>query len=92
MLVQYLRDKKGRRTGVVVGIFLSLSNEISVGWSKCNMKLDKFDKGLGIRIAVGRAEKGSETPCPDSMQELMNNMYYRASRYFKKNHEKTQVQ
>ena len=67
MLVKYLRDKKGRRCGCVVakveivktwdGVEYGETPSIVLGWSRCNLKEDKWDKNLALKIALGRLEK-----------------------------------
>ena len=52
MIIEYVRDKRGRRVGFLVG------TAEGIGWSKAHRTLDQFDRGLGMHIAVGRAEQG----------------------------------
>lgn len=54
MLVEYVRNNKGRRVGVVVA-FENEEGDAVVGWSKCNMVKDKFTREKAIEVAVGRA-------------------------------------
>lgn len=79
MIFEYVKNKKGVKVGVLVAV-----DADNIGWSKCNIKKDKFDKNLGLRIAEGRALAGSNTLCPnaitnDKVVEFRN----RAKRYFK---------
>ena len=57
MIYSYVRDKDRRKIGVVVAVAKN-----ALGWSLCHKGLDKFDKEFGLKIAVGRAEKGSYAP------------------------------
>jgi hypothetical protein len=53
-IVQYIRNGRNQRIGVVVAI-----DAERVGWSVCNKK-DHFDKEKAVRLAVGRAELANE--------------------------------
>ncbi len=51
-IVEYVRDNRGNRKGVLVsGV---LDGTVVIGWSLCS-KLDIFDKREGFFIAEGRA-------------------------------------
>lgn len=51
----YVRDKKRRKVGVVVGTVVA--DRISFGWSLANTKSgDSFDLKTGIEIAMTRAK------------------------------------
>jgi len=54
-LTEYTRNKKRQKTGVLVA-FVQGDN-LYCGWSKCNTKLDKFNRELGKQIATERAKK-----------------------------------
>jgi hypothetical protein len=54
-MVQYIRNKKRQRVGVMVAVEDKIENRIMIGFSKCNMPLDCFDKYQGRNIAIGRA-------------------------------------
>jgi hypothetical protein len=81
MLIEYAR-KNGRKIGVVV----ALSKE-EIGWSRCHMNLDRFDKQTGIKIAEARAIKHdlmtNAERCADSIKPDFIKMVRRANRYFK---------
>jgi hypothetical protein len=83
MLIQYVKDKKGRRVGVVIGMMYK--NQPVVGWSKCNIKKDRFDKEMGQTIACGRAIKGSRVKIPHCIIPYLAMMRNRASKYFVSN-------
>ena len=76
---------KGRRVGVFAA-YVSSENEIVVGWSKCNIKRDKFDKGLGQRIALGRAGLRIIAKIPQKYEPEVMMMVERAKKYFKGAH------
>lgn len=77
MLVKYVKGDNGHLRGVVV----ALGREV-IGWSACCPK-DKFDKKLGLRIASGRAIKGSNTEPPHYIVEPLVDMAERANKYYK---------
>ena len=78
---QYIRNKKNEPVGVVLATKLP-TGEVVTGWSKC-CKTDKFDKQIGIQIALGRAIKGSSAVLPHQINKALSNMAVRAVRYFK---------
>ena len=77
MLVQYIKNKRGQKIGTVVAL-----SKYAIGWSKCNIKLDKFDKNIGIDIAKVRAKESNILP-PKVLIPTLNHMKNRAERYFK---------
>lgn len=78
MIFEYVRDKKRRKVGVVVALDANI-----VGWSKCNIKKDRFIKDFGINIACGRAVINSKVKVPHTISPAFENMKERAKRYFK---------
>ncbi len=82
-LKQFVRNKDGTK----VGIFVALRQEdkILIGWSKCHMRLDKFNKKVGITIATNRAYLAEKRDfvLPHSMRDNFLNFEDRAIRYFK---------
>lgn len=64
-IVQYIRDGRNQRIGVVVAI-LDADGNVSIGTSVCNKK-DRFKKDLALEIALGRAEIGSNSTLPVRM-------------------------
>lgn len=98
MILQYLRDRKNRKRGVIVAV--SKGNNFSVGWSIANTKAgDKFDSKIGEQRAVGRAEKALsvaeknakfssrgevvELSIADSVLDQVEFFSDRAAKYFK---------
>jgi hypothetical protein len=58
LLKEYIRDPKTNQPrGIVVA--LRENDEILYGYSLLNTKLDRFDKALGLQIAVNRAKSES---------------------------------
>ena len=89
-LVQYVRNGKNHRIGVVVAV-----GKNQIGWSLCN-KTDDFDKQRGLSIAIGRAHKlnfghSNGGVCignnghrhPQSVDAVVQTMAHRASCYYK---------
>lgn len=52
MLIQYVKDKSGRRVGCLVA-----KGRHNIGWSKVHAHKDKFDRVKAVEIAEGRADK-----------------------------------
>jgi len=79
MLVEYVRNKNNQPVGVVVAV-----GKNQIGWSEKHNK-DKWDKYLGLEIAIGRAMNGSvKYPMKEKVfRPYINKMYDRADRYFK---------
>ena len=95
MLVQYLRKRKGPKStkrknygpkrGVLVAERLP-EGRVAVGYSLCNLKLDKFDFERGLQIALGRSLRAGELEfgrLPQSVQEEYKRFAVRAAKYFK---------
>jgi len=83
-LVKYVRGSKNSRVGVVVAI-----GRGQVGWSRCNNRLDTFDKQRGLVIAMGRAGAYCNVAMtaletiPSSMRDAVMDMHNRSQRYYK---------
>ncbi len=79
MLVEFLRDSKNRKIGVVVGIGPEL-----VGWSLLK-KCDTFNRDVGVKLAIERAGTvDPKTPdLPRSVKSLYEKMLDRCRRYYK---------
>lgn len=76
MLVKYVRNDKRAKIGVVVAI-----GKGQVGWSMCH-RLDKFDKAKAIKIAKGRADRGSNVTLPGAIFNDYNAMTDRSERFY----------
>lgn len=83
MIFSYVKNENGQRIGIVTAISVD-----SIGWSMCHMSKDKFDKDLGLRIALGRAKNGSNTSIPrnSNLISTLDIMAERAARYFKEDY------
>lgn len=80
VLVRYVRDNKknGSLKGVIVG------TKDGVGWSLC-CKKDRFNKDLGLSIAIDRATVGTgvKVQIPAEISSHLMSMEDRRKRYFK---------
>lgn len=56
---QYMRDEKRNKIGVMIAI--QDGNKMYLGFSKCNMSMDQFDKTIGTQMAIGRARKYNDS-------------------------------
>jgi hypothetical protein len=85
-IFEYIRRRKGGKSvksGVVFGI---LDNEgtIRIGWSKCNIKEDKFNPVDGVALAKHRALGAKKSPAvPLCLRNQLRKFGSRAIRYFK---------
>jgi len=79
-LIEYIKDKKNNRRGVLVATKETVG--FSIGWSLC-CKKDKFNREFGQDIAIGRAERNSRMKTPHSIHDKMVRFHNRAQRYFK---------
>ena len=88
MLVEYVRDYKRNKIGAIVAI-CDDKGEILIGWSKCHVELDKFDKNLAKKIALNRTKfwgiKHINVPKKyhNKMKFAIEGMYKRAVHYYK---------
>lgn len=84
-LVQYVRDNKNRKIGVLVAApTINSPDIINVGWSLTRRSAgDKFDPVRGVEIALGRAIKTSTQIVPHSLTDEVEKFALRANRYFK---------
>ena len=81
MIFEMVRERH-KRVGVIVG--LKQDDTIKVGWAKCNIKLDKFNRDEGIALAEARAIKMATAPAlPLCMVRQMREFQKRCIRYFK---------
>lgn len=87
MLKEYIRDEQTRQPrGIVVSI--RENDQVLYGYSLLNTKLDKFDKRLGLNIAINRAYSECYT-LPDTKEreylvlEAFERLQSRSLKYFK---------
>jgi len=77
-------NKKHQPIGIVIAVKqpLKLDQRIRVGWSLA-CKKDRFNKELGLKIAVNRALTDKPGRVPNSIVRNVESMVTRAERYFK---------
>lgn len=81
MLIQHVKNNKGQKIGTVVAL-----GPNKLGWSKCNTKLDRFDKAKGVDIAKVRAKINEpDKPHNKYIQKVLDIMSKRAQRYYQDN-------
>jgi hypothetical protein len=86
-IYEYVKDKHHQPVGVVAAV--TAKNGVFIGWSRCKRNAgDRFDKKLGVAIAINRARKAFEdgkgvAPAPYSMEPNVDAMAARAAKYFK---------
>jgi uncharacterized protein YebE (UPF0316 family) len=87
MLKEYIRNEDTKQPrGVVVAV--RVDDEVFYGYSLLNVKLDRFNKTLGLQIAVNRAMAESyvlpNTPEREAMVlDALSRVEKRALKYFK---------
>lgn len=86
--IKYYIRKKSRLLGVLAG-YKDETGNIRVGWSKCYIKLDNFDKKFGSYIAYNRALKGHhfdqfDSKVPNLIRKNLPEFLVRLSKYYKK--------
>lgn len=83
-IFEYIRKREGgkvHKVGIIIG--LNDNGTIRIGWSKCNMDIDKFDQLLGFQFAFNRAMKPDNVPTPHCIKTQIRRFGSRAVRYFK---------
>lgn len=81
----FIRDRKNNPRGIAVAV--KHENEIRYGYSLCN-PVDRFDKKIGLKIAIARALSDSYFMpiCENTENEIerhFQHLEYRALKYFK---------
>jgi len=71
-----------RRVGILVG--KRVGNTVKIGWSRANAKRgDKFDREMGMKLAIERTKADETVPMPHSMAGEAYDFRHRCIRYFK---------
>lgn len=86
----YVRGRKKQPVGVLVAI--KNDNKVHIGWSKCNIKLDRFDRQFGFYLAAVRSLskkivlKGKTCQhkeiLPTTVQKYLPKFVERANKFF----------
>jgi len=85
-LISYVRDKKNNPKGVLVAIKKGNSGNFYIGYSMCR-KDDTFNKNMGVKIALGRAETNNLetfTKTPYAIRKNLTDFVKRCERYYGK--------
>jgi len=87
-IIQYLRRPNGIPYGVIVAVRRA-DGEVSVDYSLCNTKKDRFSKERALEIAVGRAmivkHKDCQRTLPRSISKEMQKFNQRVAKYYRTN-------
>lgn len=94
MLIEYYRGKNAypktnNSSRHPLGVMIAFKNDegqLRFGWSKCNTKLDRFDKKYGLEIALARADSSKSLNTeimPDDMYDHFVDFVNRAEKYYK---------
>lgn len=82
-IMEYVRQRRSTEpVGVVVAS--QVGNEIRYGWSLAKTTKDKFNKVLGVKIAVGRlGVDAPENEIPHTIQKRLEQFKVRAAKYYR---------
>jgi len=84
-IYEFIKERRmGRRQKV--GVFVGLKDRagyIVVGWSRANIKKDRFNKETGLKIARGRAIATIPFAFPSSLVKRGAKFCERCNRFFK---------
>lgn len=92
MLLQYIRDHRGNKVGLVMADVVN--DTIKFGYSRCNLKKDRFNSIEGRKVARKRLEMTTEEKIRRNMFNklyklspdyvtVLRDLWYRSIRYFK---------
>jgi hypothetical protein len=85
-IIKYLRDKKRNPRGVIVALRRP-DGTVSVHYSYCNTKTDRFNKTTALTIAFGRAIEDKPycgfSELPRQVRHEISEFNERATKYFK---------
>jgi hypothetical protein len=85
VLIEHLRDECGHKVGVVVA-FKDSDGKVKLGWSKCHVPMDKFDKDIGLYKAWDKLQPVGEVrwlPNFPELAQLVDKVADRAKRYWR---------
>lgn len=83
---EYIREPKTKNP-IGIAVAVKIENEVFYGYSICN-KVDRFDKELGLNIALNRAHSDNyKLPLSNKTTALINKHFdsleHRAMQYFR---------
>jgi hypothetical protein len=86
-IFQYIRDRKGKKIGIMLG--KKVAGQVYIGYSLCNISKEPFDKKRGLEIADGRITKyieqgfvSEDEAIPHSIVPAFGEFYARAVKFF----------
>jgi hypothetical protein len=87
----YVRNAKGHPIGIIIATkSIREGHKYHIGWSKANVKLDKFNKTIALQIAIGRLKAAEDigtayiaTKMPHQIWKQIDRFVNRCDRYFK---------
>lgn len=89
----YIRNSKKQPIGIIIATTSNHpDHKYHIGWSKVHAKKDKFDKRIGLAIAIGRINKAeqlgvtmynADVQVPQRIAEQITHFDERCKRYFK---------
>lgn len=85
-LITYIRGKKQNPKGVLVAVKKGNQGNFHIGYSMCR-KDDTFNKTMGVKIALGRAETTNLetfTKTPYAIRKNLTDFVQRCERYYGK--------
>jgi hypothetical protein len=83
-IYEFIKEKRlGHRQKVGVFVGKNSCGYIKIGWSRANLKKDKFDKEVGLSIARGRTLAKTPTMLPSSLLKRGEKFVNRCNRFFK---------
>jgi hypothetical protein len=85
VVAKFARDKQGNPIGLVCAT-QGPSGDVTVGWSftaKQDRTPGRISKSQAWRIALGRAERGTNARIPQTLAPIVNEITERAIRYFR---------
>lgn len=88
VMLQYIRDKRRGRRGVMVGVIDTFAENptVRIGFSMCNKK-DRFNSEIGTTMAYLRANKwvsdGRSPNIPSSVAPQIKYFAGRCAKYFR---------
>lgn len=80
VITRYVRDKNGNRTGIL------LAQDGKIGWSKCHVGLDVFDREKAKNIALIRMESpifNRDGTLPDEIRKTIYKFVRNTANYYK---------
>jgi hypothetical protein len=79
-IISYVRNRKGNPVGILVAS--KHKKSFKVGYSLC-CKKDRFSREMGLKIAFGRSEAGSDEAVPHIIRRALPEFAERCRRYYK---------